>query len=55
MPAQEMLRRMDSREITEWKAFFIAREERKKPPAQTPAEARAVLGAMTKAGKRRKR
>lgn len=42
---------MDSREVTEWKAFFIEKAERAKPKPQSATEARAVLGAMARKGK----
>ena len=34
---------MTSREITEWKAFFLVRAERSKPKAQSNDEMRAVF------------
>ena len=43
MPVQEMLGRMSSEEITEWKAFFIYKSEKQKPKPQTPDQARAVF------------
>lgn len=55
MPVYEMLRRMDSREVTQWRAFFAERAERAKPKPQSQAEAKAVLGAMAKVGRRGKR
>jgi hypothetical protein len=53
MPVGEMLRRMDSAEITEWIAFYDLRAN---PPkkAQTPEEIRATLSQMMHL-KRRKR
>jgi len=52
MPVQEMLGRMNSEEITEWKAFFIYKAEKQKPKPQTAAEADAVLRAMAEKGKK---
>ncbi len=37
MPVGEMLRRMDSRELTEWQAYFALKNEGDKPEG-TPAE-----------------
>lgn len=47
MPVGEMLRRMDSRELTEWRAFFLLRREEQekqdRPKGNTPAELRAMF------------
>ena len=48
MPVQEMLGRMSSMEVTEWKAFFIEKRERQKPRQQSATEAKALLGALSK-------
>lgn len=37
MPVGEMLRRMDSREITEWRAYFALKADGDKPKG-TPAD-----------------
>ncbi len=54
MPVGEMLRRMDSAEITEWIAFYDLRAN---PPkkVQTPEEIRAALSQMTQLKKRKQR
>jgi hypothetical protein len=45
LPVGEMLRRMDSRELTEWQAFFKLRQERQQPPPQSAADKlRAMFG-----------
>lgn len=50
MPVGEMLRRMDSREITEWQAFLALRHEKQQPPPQTAAEKlRSMFGHRVKA------
>jgi hypothetical protein len=38
MPVGEMLDRMDSRELTEWQAYFAYKAKRSQPPPQTAAE-----------------
>jgi hypothetical protein len=44
-----MLRRMDSREISEWQAFFKLRHERSQPPPQSAAvKLRAMWGHRVK-------
>jgi hypothetical protein len=44
MPVGEMLRQMDSREIMEWKAFFILRRDQaNKPKSATPDELKALF------------
>jgi len=49
MPVQEMLRRMSSREITEWRAYFLlkAEEEQNKgkpPKLKSVQDFRAAFG-----------
>lgn len=38
MPVGEMLDRMDSRELTEWQAYFAYKAKRAEPPPQSAAE-----------------
>lgn len=56
MTVGELLGRMTSAEITEWKAFIILRNQRReeasKPKTQSPAEARAVLSTLAARGRR---
>lgn len=40
MPVREMLSRMDSREITEWRAFFIVEAEMQKNAQDPPVESK---------------
>lgn len=45
MPVGEMLRRMDSRELTEWRAYFaLRREEAEGPKKDAPTALRAMFG-----------
>jgi hypothetical protein len=59
MTVEDLLGRITSQEITEWKAFFIMRNQRRekatRPKEQSPAEARAVLGALVEQGRRPRR
>jgi hypothetical protein len=38
MPVAEMLERMDSRELTEWQAYFKYKAKRAEPPPVSAAE-----------------
>lgn len=48
MPVGEMLRRMDSREITEWRAFFLLRANPAEAAAPTPVLDAASQSALIK-------
>lgn len=46
MPVGEMLRRMDSREIQEWRAYFLLKHEaQEKPKMDAPTALRSWFGA----------